>query len=289
MEIRDAIKRNMFLGPRMYGAAHYISVTGGGGDINSYSYEQPLISDGLIADGPDNMRKAVRTEIKYGSDWIKLMITGAFMSAGNNPKNVHFSHAELQAAMEEALNRNIPVMAHAHSTEGIKMAVKSGARTIEHGSFIDENTMDLMIQYGTWLIPTLTIRIFYADEAFKSESMQKATDFNRLTKESIYTNFKLAFKKGVKFGLGTDFVGWPPEYSAKEFEEYIKIGFTPMQAIICATKNNATILQKDNEIGTVEVGKFADIIAVKHDPLKDITELQRVRFVMVGGKIVKNE
>ena len=105
----------------------------------------------------------------------------------------------------------------------------------------------------------------------------------------MYKNFQIAFKKGVKFGLGTDFVGWPANYSATEFEEYLKIGFTPMQAIVCGTKTNAEILKKDKEIGTVEVGKFADIIAVKGDPLADIKELQKVKFVMLGGKIVKNE
>ena len=105
----------------------------------------------------------------------------------------------------------------------------------------------------------------------------------------MYSNFRLARKKGVKFGLGTDFVGWPSAYSANEFVEYLKIGFTPMQAIMCATKVNAEILKKENEIGTVEAGKIADIIAVKGDPLKDISELQRVKFVMLGGKVVKNE
>ena len=109
------------------------------------------------------------------------------------------------------------------------------------------------------------------------------------THQQVYQNIKLAFKKGVKFGLGTDDFGWPAEYSAKEFEEYLKIGMTPMQAILCATKVNAEILRKEKEIGSVEAGKLADIIAVKGDPLKDISELQRVKFVMIGGKIIKNE
>jgi imidazolonepropionase-like amidohydrolase len=289
MEIRNAINKGLFTGPRIYGAAHYISVTGGGGDINFFSYEQPVIADGLIADGPDEIRKAVRNEIKYGSDWIKLLVTGAFMSAGDNPNNVHFSPEELKAAVEEAARRDIPVMAHCHSNEGIKMAVKAGVRTIEHGSFIDEEAMDLMIQHGTYLIPTLAIRIYYSEVSVDDKSLQKAIEFNRKTKDNMYKNFQLAFKKGLKFGLGTDFVGWPAAFSAREFVEYVKLGFTPMQAITCATKVNAEILKKENEIGTVEVGKFADIIAVKGDPLKDISELQRVKFVMIGGKIVKNE
>jgi imidazolonepropionase-like amidohydrolase len=289
MEIRNAINKGMFVGPHMYGAAHYISVTGGGGDINFLSYEQKIIADGLIADGPDEIRKAVRNEIKYGSDWIKLLVTGAFMTAGDNPNNVHFSAEELKAAVEEAARRDVPVMAHAHAAEGIKMAVKAGVRTIEHGSFIDEEAMDLMIQKGTWLIPTFSIHLYFDEKLDGNASLQKAIEIGRKTKESMYNNMRLAFKKGVKFGLGTDDVGWPANYSARELGEYVKLGMTPMQAILCATKVNAEILKKENEIGTVEVGKLADIIAVKGDPLKDISELQRVQFVMIGGRIVKNE
>ena len=289
MEVRNAINNGMFTGPRIYGAAHYISVSGGGGDINFISPEQKIIADGLIADGPDEIRKAVRNEIKYGSDWIKLLVTGAFMSAGDNPRNVHFSPEELKAAVEEAKRRDVPVMAHAHAADGIKQAVKAGVRTIEHGSFLDEEAMDLMIQHGTWLIPTLTIHKYYQEELPDNKATQKALELGIKAKEEQYKNLRIAVKKGVKFGLGSDDVGWPATYSAKEFEEYLKIGMTAMQAILCATKINAEILRKEHEIGTVEAGKFADLIAVKGDPLKDISELQRVKFVMIGGKVVKYE
>lgn len=289
MEIKKAINKGLFIGPHIYGAAHYISVTGGGGDINFLSPEQKIIPDGLIADGPEEIRKVVRNEIKYGSDWIKLLVTGAFMTAGDNPNNVHFSPEELKVAVEEAARRDVPVMAHAHAAEGIKMAVKAGVRTIEHGSFIDEEAMDLMIKYGTRLIPTFSVHLYFDETMGNNASLQKAFELGRKTKETMYTNMRLAFKKGVKFGLGTDDVGWPANYSAREFTEYVKIGMTPMQAILCATKINAEILKKENEIGTVEKSKLADIIAVKGDPLKDISELQRVKFVMIGGKIIKNE
>ncbi len=289
MDIRNAINKGLFVGPHIYGAAHYISVTGGGGDINFFSYEQKITPDGLIADGPEEMRKAIRNEIKYGSDWIKLLVTGAFMTVGDNPNNVHFSPDELKASVEEAARRDVPVMAHAHAAEGIKMAVKAGVRTIEHGSFIDEEAMDLMIQHGTWLIPTLAIKLFFEGEIGDNKSLEKAIELSRKTNEKMYVNMRLAIKKGVKFGLGTDYIGWPAQFSAKEFVEYVNLGMTPMQAIMCGTKVNAEILRKEKEIGTVETGKLADIIAVKGDPLKDISELQRVRFVMIGGKVVKNE
>lgn len=289
MEIRNAINKGMFVGPRIYGAAHYISVTGGGGDINFISYEQNIIPDGLVVDGPDEIRKAVRNEIKYGSDWIKLLVTGAFMTAGDNPKNVHFSPDELKAAVEEAGRRDVPVMAHAHAAEGIKQAVKAGVRTIEHGSFMDEESLDLMVQHGTWLIPTLSIQLFFQEKMADNASLQKAVELGRASKQAQYDALKLAIKKGVKIGLGTDEVGWAPEFSAREFGEYVKLGMTPMQAIQAGTKVNAEILKKEKELGTIEAGKFADIIAVKGDPLKDITELQRVKFVMKGGQLVKNE
>lgn len=289
LEIRDAINKGMFTGPRIFGAGHYLSTTGGGGDINFLSYEQRVVADGLIVDGPEEVRKAVRTEIKYGSDWIKLLVTGAFMSAGDNPNNVHFSAEELKAAVDEASKRDVPVMAHAHAAEGIKLAVRSGVRTIEHGSFIDEEAMDLMIQKGTWLIPTFCVHTYFEQQPTVDPALQKSLEIGRRTKESMYANMRLAVKKGVKFGLGSDNVGWPASFSASELAEYVSIGMTPMQAILCATKVNAEILRKEKELGTIEPGKLADLIAVKGDPLKDITELQRVKFVMANGKVVKNE
>jgi imidazolonepropionase-like amidohydrolase len=235
LEVRNAIKQGLFMGPRIYGAAHYLSVTGGGGDINFISHEQPIIADGLIVNGPEEIRKAVRTEIKYGSDWIKILATGAFMTVGDNPKNVHFSLEELNAVIEEANRRDVPVMAHAHATEGIKQAVKAGARSIEHGSFLDEEAIDLMVQKGTYLIPTLTIGLYFVEKIPDSQALQKAIDLNRKSKEGVYQNLKIAIKKGVKIGVGTDYVGWPAEYSAREFSELVKLGMTPMQAIQAGT------------------------------------------------------
>jgi imidazolonepropionase-like amidohydrolase len=289
MEIRNAINKGLFVGPHIYGAAHYLSVTGGGGDINFFSYEQKIIPDGLIVDGPEEIRKAIRTEIKYGSDWIKILETGAFMTVGDNPKNVHFSPEELKAAVEEAARRDVPVMAHAHANEGIRQAVKAGVRSIEHGSFMDEESINLMIEHGTYLIPTLTIDLYFQEKISDSKALVKAIEIAKATREGVYKNLRIAIKKGVKIGVGTDYVGWPADYSAREFAELVKLGMTPMQAIQAGTKVNAELLKKENEIGTVEVGKLADIIAVKGDPLKDISELQRVKFVMIGGKVIKNE
>ncbi|MCX6212415.1 MAG: amidohydrolase family protein [Bacteroidetes bacterium] len=289
LEIRNAINKGLFVGPHIYGAGHYLSVTGGGGDINFISYEQKIIADGLIVDGPEEIRKAVRTEIKNGSDWIKILVTGAFMTTGDNPQNVHFSPEELKMAVEEAGRRDVPVMAHAHATEGIKQAVKAGVRSIEHGSYMDEEAIDLMVEHGTYLIPTLTIDLYFKEKLADSKALAKAIALANDSRAGMYEKLRSGVKKGLKIGVGTDFIGWPANYSAREFGELIKIGMTPMQAIQAGTIVNAQLLNKDKEIGSIEIGKLADIIAVKGDPLKDISELQRVKFVMMGGKVVKNE
>lgn len=290
-DIRNAINKGLFIGPHIYGAGHYISVTGGGGDINFLSHEQPIVADGLIANGPQEMQKAVREEIKHGSDWIKILVTGAFMTVGDNPQDVHFSADELKAVMEEAARRHKPVMAHAHATEGIKMAVKAGVRSIEHGSYLDEESIDLMIQHGTYLVPTMAVGLFFQERYFNSKALAKAVQLGKREKDENTKSqlLAMAIRKGVKVALGTDNVGFPPTFPAREFEELVRLGMTPMQAIQAGTKVNAELLGKETEFGTLEAGKLADLIAVKGNPLTDISELQRVKFVMIGGQVVKHE
>lgn len=287
LEIRDAINKGLFPGPRIFGAGHWISATGGGGDVNFMSYEQHLEVDGLVVNGAEEMRKAVRTEIKYGSDWIKLLVSGAYATAGDNPKNVHLSKDELAVAMDEATRRDVPVMAHAHSAEAIKMAAKAGARTIEHGSFIDEEGMKLMIEHGTYLIPTLTVFKFNIDMLKDSKALSKAYQITVANSASRDAGYRKALTMGVKFGVGTDFFGNPVPYSLNEFPELVRIGMTPMQAIVTATKVNAEILGKEKDLGTIEQGKYADIIAVEGNPIQDINQIKNTRFVMVGGRVMK--
>ena len=288
--VRNAINKGLFEGPRIYGAGHWISVTGGGGDLNFFSYEQNGVKvDGLVVDGVEEMRKAVRNEIKYGSDWIKLLVTGAFMTAGDNPQNVHFSKEELAVAMDEANRRDVPVMAHAHSAEGIKMSIRAGARTIEHGSFLDDEGIDLFLKNGAYLIPTLTIGKWFLEFNENSQALAKAISITKQYRPQVEAMLIKAIKAGVKIGVGTDLTGTNPEYCANEFSELVRLGMTPMQAIQAGTKVNAEALGKIKDLGTIEAGKLADIVAVKGDPIKDINELKKVKFVMKDGKVIKWE
>lgn len=287
MDIRAIIDEGKFEGPRIVGAGHYISITGGGGDINYLSPEQPTIADGLIVDGVDEMRKAIRREIKYGSDWIKLLVTGAFMSAGDSPRDVHLSPEELETAVSEARRQSVPVMAHAHAAEGIVQAVRAGVRSIEHGSFIDAEGIRLMAERGTFLIPTMYIGDYYVTEVPESEAQAKMIALTIATREDFFDRIGKAIKAGVKVGVGSDFGGYHATINAREFKTLVEAGMTPMQAIQAGTRVNAELLQMEKDIGTIEKGKLADIIAVAGDPIADITELERVIFVMKDGHVIR--
>jgi len=286
-EIRDVINAGLFDGPRIYGAGHYLSVTGGGGDINFFSPDQSVIADGLVVDGVDEIQKAIREEIKYGSDWIKLLVTGAFMSEGDDPKNVQFSDEEIIAAVEEAKRRGVPVMAHAHATEGINKAIKFGARSIEHGTFLNDESIDLFLEYDVFLIPTVSVGEYGLETWKDSKAQAKMYELTKKFREDSWKMYSKAIERGVKIGVGSDNVGFPPNFAATEFRLLVKLGMTPLQAIMAGTKVNAELLMRDDEIGSIKVGKLADIIATKENPLDDISELSRVEFVMKGGKVIK--
>ena len=287
-DIRRAIDEGFIMGPRMAVANHYLSITGGGGDLNYLSPEQSVIADGLIVDGVDEIRKAVRTEIKYGSDWIKIMATGAYLTVGDSPKNVSYSPEEFQAAMDEANRQGIPVMAHAHATAGIKQAVLGGARSIEHGTFLDHEVINLMAARDVWLIPTIYIGDYYAIEGGLREDDRN--NYYMEHERPVWINWlKKAHKKGVKIGVGLDFgaQGYAPEIFVREFTTLVEIGMTPMEAIQAGTRVNAEMLGWDDRLGTLEVGKLADIIAIKGNPLDNIDALKDVSFVMLGGRIIR--
>ena len=286
LDVRRAIDEGMFVGPRLTGAGHYISVTGGGGDINFAAPEQHLIADGLIADGVEEIRKVVRTEIKFGSDWIKLLVTGAFMSTGDSPGDVHFTPEEIRAAVEEAGRRRVPVMAHAHAAEGVKQAILAGVRTIEHGTFVDDEGIKLMVERGVYFVPTISVGTWYIENGSNVPEMQKMVDLSRKTQADYVKRVGKAIHAGVKIGLGTDFGGYNAEHNAREFAELVRAGMTPMQAIQAGTRVGSEALGWQDRIGTIAPGKLADLVAVAGDPLADIGVLERVSFVMLGGKVI---
>ena len=287
-DLRRAIDSGVFIGPRITGAAHYISITGGGGDVNYLSPEQQVRADGLIADGPEEIRKAVRQEVKYGSDWIKLLVTGAFESVGDDPRNVAFSPEELRAAVEEANRLGVPVAAHAHATEGIKQAVAAGVRSIEHGTYIDDEAISMMAKRGTFLVPTVYVGDYYA-EGDKLRAQDKNDDYIKNYRSKFLAAIARAHRAGVKVVVGLDLGAGivDPSFYAREFAVFVEAGISPMDAIQAGTRVAAELLRWDDRLGTIERGKLADIIAVPGNPLVDISALERVSMVMIGGKLVK--
>jgi imidazolonepropionase-like amidohydrolase len=287
-DIRKTVDSGIFVAPRLTGAAHYISITGGGGDVNYISPEQQVIADGLVADGPEEIRKAIREEIKFGSDWIKLLVTGAYQSVGDDPRNVAFSPEELRAAVEEANRHNVPVAAHAHATDGIKQAVAAGVRSIEHGTFIDDEGIRMMAEKGTFLVPTIYVGDYYT-EGDKLRAQDKQDDYAANERPKFLARVGRAHQQGVKVAVGVDLGGYmtDPVVFVREMAVLVEAGLTPMQAIQAGTRVGAELLRWDDRLGTVQVGKLADLVAVSGNPLEDMKALERVEFVMVGGKVAK--
>jgi imidazolonepropionase-like amidohydrolase len=289
-DIKRLIDEGVLVGPRIFGAAHYLSITGGGGDINYFSPEQQPVADGLIVDGPDEIRKAIRTEAKYGADWVKVLVTGAFMSVGDDPKSVQFSEEEFRTVMAEATRQGMPVMAHAHAADGIKMAVRLGARSIEHGTYIDEEAIRLMRRHGTYLIPTLYIGDYYNDPRNNLRQQAVFDDYTANYRGTFLEQVGKAHRAGVKVVVGLDFGGYDydPTVYVRELAVLMEAGMSAMEAIKAATSVPAEMLGQGGHIGTIQAGALADIIAVAADPLNNISELERVEFVMTNGVVRKN-
>ena len=287
-DLRRAIDEGVFEGPRIVGASHYLSITGGGGDIRFMSPQQPIIADGLIVDGVAEARKAVRNEIKYGSDWIKVLVTGAFLSAGDNPRNVQFSPEELSVIVAEADRRGVPVAAHAHAVEGIRMAVEAGVRSIEHGTYLDDATIELMAEKGTFLVPTVYIGDYIVEEAADIREKETNQTYYDNDRPEFLARIGKAHESGVKVAVGVDFggYGYDPAISVREMAVLVDAGLTPMQAIQAGTSVGAELLQLQDSIGRIEAGYRADIVAVPGNPLDDMSALQKVVFVMKNGSII---
>ncbi len=285
-DVRDAINAGMFVGPRILQAPHCISPTGGHCDVNDVPPDLELQIPGLVVDGADAMRLAIRNEIKFGADWIKLTATGGVMSHGDNPQTTAFSDAELQAAVDETHRHFKKITVHAIGTAGIKQAVRAGVDSVEHGILIDQEGIDLMLERGTVLVPTIYVLNYVVKVGpsigYPPESVAKGAELMEVRDERI----RAAIDAGVRVVMGSDTI-FPVEQAAREFAQMVRLGLSPMDAIKGGTIWAAELLDLDAEIGTVEPGKLADIVAIDGDPLRDVTLLENaVGLVMKSGAVV---
>ncbi|MGI9165053.1 MAG: amidohydrolase family protein [Pyrinomonadaceae bacterium] len=285
VDVKQAINRGVIPGPRMFVATRAFSATGMY-PLQGYSWELKMPEGVQIVDGPDNIRRAVREQVKYGADWIKFYADRRyFVKDGALHSWVNFTEDEMKAMVNEAHRLGRRVAAHAMGREGIEVSLKAGVDSIEHGYGLDAEMMDRMVRQGTFWCPTIYVGVYVAEGRAAAGAPIWLTMRDMEAKA-----FGLAVRKGVKIAYGTDAGGYAwTENQAKEFSYMVRYGMTPMQAIQSATIAAANLLERPDDLGAVEPGKYADIIAVAGDPLRDVTELERVRFVMKGGEVHRNE
>ena len=286
--LRDAINAGDVPGPRMLVSGPALSITGGHCDNNMLPFEYHATEAG-VADGIAAVQHKVRENIKYGSDLIKVCATGGVLSLGDNPQHSQYSLEELKAIVADAHRLGRKVAAHAHGAEGIRWAAEAGVDSIEHGSYIDDAGIAIMKEHGTYLVPTLYLGDWMIDNAGLTHLPPPLLAKAQQVIPAARNNVAHAFASGVKVAFGTDAAVYPHGLNAREFAVMVKLGLTPLQAIQAATINAADLLGWSGKVGTLDSGAWADLIAVDGDPVKDVTTLERVKFVMKGGQVVKND
>jgi imidazolonepropionase-like amidohydrolase len=286
--LRDAINDGDVPGPRMLVSGPALGITGGHCDENLLPFEYHFTAEG-VADGVEGVQHKVREVIKYGADLIKICATGGVLSHGDNPQASAYTLEELKAIVADAHRLGRKVAAHAHGAQGILWASEAGVDSIEHGSYIDDAGIAEMKKNGTYLVPTLYLADWFMANAERLHVPPELIAKGREVMPAARKNIAHAFSGGVKVAFGTDAAVYPHGLNAHEFAVMVHLGLTPLQSIQAATINAADLLGWSDKIGAVESGKWADIIAVDGNPLQDVTTLERVRFVMKGGEVVKNE
>lgn len=287
--LRDAINNDWIQGPRMYVSGKAITVTGGHGAWGNWMAPQFELAPnpGNPVDGEFEVRKLARVLIKNGVNLLKINATGGFGTANSIPGAASFSIEEMQAAVDESKKRGMKVAAHAHGSDGIKNAIKAGVNSIEHGTFLDQESIDLMKQHEVYLVMDLLaayVSLIEVEEDISDKGINKGN-------EELYADyankFKDAYKQGVKMAFGTDASIFEHGRNAEQFKLMNDAGMTPMDILKSATINAAELIGIENKTGSIEVGKWADLISVKGNPLEDISVLEKIEFVMKNGEIYK--
>jgi imidazolonepropionase-like amidohydrolase len=288
--LKRAINEGLVPGPRLWTARHTLSITGGHGDQGGLRPELGVDAtwQNGIVDSPEEAAKAVRYQHKYGADVIKFTATGGVLSINDSGDLQQFRDAEMKAIVDAARMLGMKVAAHAHGKLGMEAAIRAGVDSIEHGTYLDDDTIALFKKHGTYLVPTIIAGKTVAEMAKKPGALhpsvrEKAARIGPLIQDS----FRRAYAGGVKIAFGTDSGVSTHGENAREFGYMVEAGMPPIEAILSATRNAADLLGAKDAIGSIQPGRYADVIAVAGDPLKDITELQRVIFVMKGGVVYR--
>ena len=286
VDLKRAINSGQHMGPRLLIAPHAISATGGHGDFNNLMADLMIETPTRIADGPEGLRLAIRREFKYGADWIKLMMTGGVMSAGDDPNVSTYTEEEVRAAVEEVHRHKKKITVHAHGAPGINTALRAGVDSVEHATLVDAEGIRLFKERGVPMVPTLYVMNYIVEEGeaigFPQESIEKA----RALMEERDRRIGEAFAAGVPVAFGSDTI-FPHETAAREFAVMVGLGLSPTDALRSAMTVPARVLGLEDEIGRIQPGFAADVIAVEGDPLENIRVMEDVRFVMRAGRVVK--
>ena len=287
--LRDAIDRGWVVGPRMQAAGAYITAPGGGGEVTGLARDIVLPADlrfGVVR-SPAEARQRVRDLAAGGADVIKLIVTGAVLTRGTRPGVVELDEGTVRAAVEEAAAHDLFVAAHAHGTEGIKVAVRAGVRSVEHGSLIDDEGIELLVRHGTYLVADIYDGDWIAEtgrrEGWPEETLRK----NDATTEAQRAGFRKAVEAGVRLAFGTDSGVYPHGLNARQFAYCVRYGMTPLDAIRSATIVAADLMGWGDRVGALRPGLAADLVAVPGDPLADVGALTDVRFVMRDGVVIR--
>lgn len=284
--LRDAINAGDVVGPRMFVAGPSLGVTGGHCDSNLLPYEYDNYSEG-VADGPWEVRKKVRRNIKYGATVIKFCATGGVLSKGTKVGAQQYTFEEMKALIDEAHLRGLTVATHAHGTNGIKAAIKASVDSVEHVSLLDDEAIDLAKKNGTYFSMDIYVTEYILGEGEKAGILEESLNKERIVGKTQRENFEKAVKAGVNMVFGSDAGVYPHGDNPKQFARMVKFGMTPIQAIQAATINPARLLKQEATLGSLEKGKLADIVAVPGNPLDDMSLMEKVGFVMKDGQIVK--